>query len=98
IDSWRRGNRFASRLVTQFEQALEAHRKTDRRHRSAAHQLDQAVITTSCADRTLRTEFRRYPFEHGPSVVVEAAHKARIDDEINAILVQDMAQIVEMPA
>ena len=58
--------------------------------RCALDFLDQAVVAAAAADAALRSERVGGELEHGPRVVVEAAHERRID------LVGDLRDIEQL--
>ena len=58
---------------------LDPRRPARGRRRRAAELLDQAVVAAAAADARLRAERVGGELEHGPRVVVEAAHERRIE-------------------
>ena len=81
-----------SLLCHQFGKALHADGETRRRGRFASELFDQPVIPSTGANRGLRTEPVRGPFEHGAGIVVETAYQVWIDRKFYSRLIEMFAK------
>ena len=67
----------------QLDDPFLTERPADRRHGVAAELAHESVVAAARADGILRAEVRRDPLEDGARIVIEAAHQARVEHEID---------------
>ena len=91
---------FAGRagFLQQQDDPLDADGEAAGRRGLAAQLLEQAVVASAPGDRALRPQPVGDPLEHGPIVIVEAAHEPRVDLERDAAVREEPLQAVEMGA
>src|SRR4029079_12053422 len=83
--------------VARDQHALDSDAEPDPGCGSSTHLLDETVVATAAANSVLRTVERvALEFERGSRVVVESAHEAVLDLEIDTERVQPLLHGLEI--